>query len=934
MGEGSATDRPVLIAAIASGAMIAQQVAGRATRDALFLASFGAAGVPKVMAAGAAMSFAAVLLISRALLQHSPARVVPATFGTSSVLLVLQWALAQRAPAAAALAFYLHVAVFGATLISAFWSLVNERFDPHTARQSMGRIAGGGTLGGVVGGLFAWRASHLVEAPTMLLALAATSGLTAGATYLLGRNLPRPPSAGAAGAGTAGEGPGAGTPTAAEGAGAAAEGASAATPEGTPAATTAAEGTPATAPGAPAAAPEGTPAAAPEGTPAAAAAAPGGLGALRDNAHLRDLALLVGLGAVSGALFDVALSAEAAAAMHDRNELLSFFALFHLSVSLLSFLVQSAAATLSLDRLGLAATIGILPAAVLASSLSIVVAPRLWAASIVRATEAVLRNSLFRSGYELLYTPMPPDQKRSLKTLIDVGFDRIGTAVGSGLAMALLALSPGGSLPLLLGIGSAVAGVTLLFTPRLHRGYVAALEGSLRSGAVSLDPANVVDATTRRTLSGTVDALSRARVLAELAALRKGAAARSDAGHAPGWDGERASYAGPPLSARSPVSGRAPVSTALVSTAPASAAPLSAAPLSAAPVSAAPVSAAPLSAAPVSARDPGARPRAPAGDGRLADGPLSARAASAALATDPVLAATADLRSGDPERVRRALARELDPALVPHAIPLLEREGLNAEALRALRGVAQRATGQLLDALLDPSLSLAVRRRIPRVLQACPTQRAADGLMLGLADERFEVRYQCGVALARLLQQRAPIHLRREDVIEAATREIAIDRRVWDAQPPIAPPPGNAPPAQRLLVERTGRSLEHVFRVLSLCLEREPLEIAYRALHADDTHLRGTAIEYLENVLPPPIREGLWPYLGIGPTAPAEPRAAEEARAEEARTEESRAEDAPRPAAPPRVPRLPEQALDELRRSAANIPRASIAAARRRKAST
>ncbi|WP_437631888.1 hypothetical protein [Sorangium sp. So ce854] len=901
MGEGSATDRPVLIAAIASGAMIAQQVAGRATRDALFLASFGAAGVPKVMAVGAAMSFAAVLLISRALLQHSPARVVPATFGASSVLLALQWALAQRAPAAAALVFYLHVAVFGATLISAFWSLVNERFDPHTARQSMGRIAGGGTLGGVVGGLFAWRASHLVEAPTMLLALAATSGLTAGATYLLGRNLPRPPSASAAGAaGASATAAAAVAETAGEepGAGAAAPGASAAAPEGASAAPEGAS-----------AAPEGA-SAAPEG---ASAAAPAGLGALRDSPHLRDLALLVGLGAVSGALFDVALSAEAATAMRDRNELLSFFALFHLSVSLLSFLVQSAAATLSLDRLGLAATIGILPAAVLASSLSVVVAPRLWAAAIVRATEAVLRNSLFRSGYELLYTPMPPDQKRSLKTLIDVGFDRIGTAVGSGLAMALLALSPGGSLPLLLGIGSAVAGVTLLFTPRLHRGYVAALEGSLRSGAVSLDPANVVDATTRRTLSGTVDALSRDRVLAELAALRKGTAARPDAGHAPGRDGERTSYAGhagPPISARPPASGRAPAS------------------------------AAPISAAPASARDPIAGQRAPAGDGRHADGPLSARAASAALAADAVLAATADLRSGDPERVRRALARELDPALVPHVIPLLEREGLNAEAIRALRGVAQRATGQLLDALLDPSLSLAVRRRLPRVLQACPTQRAADGLMLGLADERFEVRYQCGVALARLLQQRAPIHLRREDVIEAAMREIAIDRRVWDAQPPTASPSGEAPPAERLLVERTSRSLEHVFRVLSLCLEREPLEIAYRALHADDAHLRGTAIEYLENVLPPPIRESLWPYLGIGTTAPAEPRAAEEPRAEEPRAEEPRAEEPraeepraeePRPAAPPR---LPEQALDELRRSAANIPRASIAAARRRKTST
>ncbi|WP_437722390.1 hypothetical protein [Sorangium sp. So ce861] len=833
MEEASESSRPVLIAALASGAMIAQQVAGRATRDALFLASFGADDVPKVMAAGAALSFGAVLLLSRALLQLSPARVVPATCAASSVLLGLEWALALRSPGAAALVFYLHVAVFGATLISAFWSLVNERFDPHTARHSMGRIAGGGTLGGVIGGVFAWRAGHLMDAPTMLLALAGLSGLAALATYLLGASLPGATPAGAEG-------------HAEHHAGAAAAGTAAAAASG-----------------------------------ASTAASPSGLRALRESPHLRDLALLVGLGAVSGALFDVALSAEAAAAMRDRNELLSFFALFHLSVSLLSFLVQSLAATFSLDRLGLAATIGILPAAVLTSSLSIVVAPRLWSASIVRATEAVLRNSLFRSGYELLYTPLPPDQKRSIKTLIDVGFDRIGTAAGSGLAMVLLALAPGGSLPLLIGLGTAAAGVTLLFTPRLHRGYVAALEGSLRSGAVSLDPANVVDATTRRTLSGTVDALSRDKVLAELAALRRGTAARPDAGRAPG-DGERISLAGPPISARPPVSAHAP--------------------------------------------GDGPRGRLPpeGGERTIAEGPLSARSASAALSSDPVLAAVADLRSGEPERVRRALAREPDPALVPHLLPLLERDGLISDAIRALRAVAPRATGQLLDALLDPAVSLAVRRRIPRVLQACPTQRAADGLMLGLADERFEVRYQCGVALARLLQQRAPIQLRRDDVIAAATREIAIDRRVWDAQPPNASPPGEAPLSARLLVERTSRSLEHVFRVLSLCLEREPLEIAYRALHADDAHLRGTALEYLENVLPAPIRESLWPYLGARPAAPAEPLTAAEPRAGE-----------PGAAAPvagePRVARLPEQALDELRRSAAKWPRTSISAARRRR---
>jgi hypothetical protein len=68
-------------------------------------------------------------------------------------------------------------------------------------------------------------------------------------------------------------------------------------------------------------------------------------------------------------------------------------------------------------------------------------------------------------------------------------------------------------------------------------------------------------------------------------------------------------------------------------------------------------------------------------------------------------------------------------------------------------------------------------------------------------------------------------------------------------------------PLDRFVRDRAGDSLAHVFTVLSLVLPREPLQIAFRSLHTDDPHLQGTAIEYLEEVLPPQIRERLWPYI-------------------------------------------------------------------------
>jgi hypothetical protein len=60
------------------------------------------------------------------------------------------------------------------------------------------------------------------------------------------------------------------------------------------------------------------------------------------------------------------------------------------------------------------------------------------------------------------------------------------------------------------------------------------------------------------------------------------------------------------------------------------------------------------------------------------------------------------------------------------------------------------------------------------------------------------------------------------------------------------------------------RAYELVFMLLALALDREPLELAPRALASADPKQRGTALEYLEQVIPEPIRSGIWPYLQAG----------------------------------------------------------------------
>src|SRR4029453_11636388 len=70
------------------------------------------------------------------------------------------------------------------------------------------------------------------------------------------------------------------------------------------------------------------------------------------------------------------------------------------------------------------------------------VLPGFASLTVARSAEAVFRGSLFRTGYELFYTPMRAEEKRAAKAVIDVGFDRVGDAIGGSLVRLTLLLAP------------------------------------------------------------------------------------------------------------------------------------------------------------------------------------------------------------------------------------------------------------------------------------------------------------------------------------------------------------------------------------------------------------------------------------------------------------------------------------------------------------
>ncbi len=98
---------------------------------------------------------------------------------------------------------------------------------------------------------------------------------------------------------------------------------------------------------------------------------------MREVPYLRDLALIVALGAAAETLLDYLLNARAAEAFPPGQPLMSFFALFHTGVGLLALASQLALSRPALRRMGLAGTVALRPAAVAVAALAGALDPRL-----------------------------------------------------------------------------------------------------------------------------------------------------------------------------------------------------------------------------------------------------------------------------------------------------------------------------------------------------------------------------------------------------------------------------------------------------------------------------------------------------------------------------------------------------------------------------
>jgi len=689
-----------------SAVVSAQFIAGKAARDAIFLAQYEVTALPAMIAVTAAVSILLVLVNARILRRVPPATLIPWLCAVSSGGLLLSWALLLMYPRVAGPLVYLIVSGLGPMLGSGFWLIASERFDPRTAKQRFGQIAGAGTLGGLAGGLLAERVAAVASIDVMLPVLAALGFIAAWQLRTL----------------------------------AARDTGRRALPRVQPDAELAAE------------------------------APQSGLRILARAPYLRNLAALVLLGTVAAALIDYVFKAQAVTTFGRGDTLLRFFAIYYAATSVVTFVLQSSLSRSVLEWLGLSATTASPSLALVIGGIGSLIAPGFESVIVARGGEAVVRGSLFRSAYEVLYTPIAVDEKRAAKSAIDVGFDRLGDAIGGGTIRLLLAVAPLAPHNAMIIAAIGCSATAAIIASRVGGGYLKTLEKSLLNHAIEIDLNEIRDGTTRTAML---------RTLADTPKVR------------------------PTVTAPLPA-----MSAGLLLATPAS--------------------------------------------------------VTAQMRLDPDVQRLLALRSRNRERVTEALsaAVPLPAALVPDAIQLLAWEAVCGPAMKALGAVAEEHVGTLTDALLDPRSDFAVRRRLARVFQVCTSQRSVDALLLALDDLRFEVRYHAGGSLSAIHRKDPSLAIKAERVQQVVLREAAVSKAIWTSDRLLLKADDGEPPTiDAMLKDRASRSLAHVFTLLSLVLPAEPLQVAFYGLHVRDQALRGTALEYLEGVLPPAVRDALWPYL-------------------------------------------------------------------------
>ncbi|RMG16907.1 MAG: MFS transporter [Deltaproteobacteria bacterium] len=631
--------------------------------------------------------------------------------------------------------------------------------------------------------------------------------------------------------------------------------------------------------------------------------------------HLRFIAAMVALTFIVTTLVDYQFKILAKQT-YEKEELLAFFSLLYGFTGILALVIQLFVTGRLLERFGVIAALGVLPGALTLGSVGILAFPRALTAAVAKGADAVFRYTVNDATTQLLYLPVPAQNRLKAKAFID-GILKPVAYGSTGLLLALgVATFPGLNdrvhLLSFVTVSLGLAWLGLVFG--IRKEYVRSLMETLRRRRLNLGESRmrIADTSTLEALERSLRSDDEREVLNALELLP----------HVEGkdWDSEVAELLDHPsatvrrralehLGVRASLQFGSRVFAHFEDPAEE------------------------VRAAAITTYCAIGKEKAVRAVQRYLDDPaLPIRAAAIVgmirySGLDGVLAAAEALKSllehpsaehrrhaawvlgsirvrnfyqsllrllGDPDVGVQLAAIEAagklgSPELVPSLIYKLANKATAAAAVSALAAFGDGIEDTLAKVLDQEYENPAVRRQIPRVLAKIGTQRAADILVRHLRAGDETLRQRLCHALNRVACRNPKLRLDLRAVESALTHELraayGVLRSAWDLG---LSEDGSTADAllRRALDEKLDRTIERVFLLLGVLYPAKTIEVVATSIRSENAVVRANALELLDNTLskrlgrmilplvedrPPSERLALGAELfGHRPRAPAE----------------------------------------------------------------
>ncbi len=341
-----------------------------------FISSLGADNLPWVQFAAGMVIGVLMQAYTKAIATVPRRWTIPVTQAGMIVLLVTFWMLFTRFGADwVSVGFYLYGLILGILLISQFWTLANDIYDPRQAKRLFGLIGGGASLGGATGAAITAGLVEKLGTTTMLLV---SASIMAVCLVIVVRIIRTNERAGQSDASKTGEEEGVGG--------------------------------------------------------GEALTLLRGSRHLQIIAMVITFAA-IGAAIIEQQLNMAAAEAKGQA---NTDSITAFLAQVTVYLSLIGLFIQVALTSRIHRLLGIGFALMILPVSLGASGMLMLTVGALWTSGVARVLDTSLRYTVDKTTREILFLPLPADVKYRAKPFIDVTVDRLSKGAGALLILVLI----------------------------------------------------------------------------------------------------------------------------------------------------------------------------------------------------------------------------------------------------------------------------------------------------------------------------------------------------------------------------------------------------------------------------------------------------------------------------------------------------------------